>query len=139
MTNLREVMESDLGVILEDYINGFALPVILIAPDGTTQEFSANDPDVPRTIPLTGRVAYSRMEQNSDTGLPMRVDNPVVTLRKSSLDRVPLAGENWSVKIPEKPSLSADMKTYFLEYAPRSGDSFAWIQLLLTELEQDTP
>lgn len=137
MVNLREQMERDLGFILEDYENGFGLPVILVAPDGTEQEFSANDPDTPRTIPLTGRVAYARYEEDSDTGMPMRVRNPIVTLRKSSLDRIPLAGERWMVKIPEKPEVAAAKKTYYLEYAPRSGDSYQWIQLPLTEFLQE--
>lgn len=137
MGNLRERMERDLGTMLEDYENGFGLPVVLVAPDGTEQEFSANDPDTPRTIPLTGRITWARYEQNQETGMPMRIDNPIVTLRKSSLDRVPVAGERWMVKIPEKPEVDADKKTYFMEHAPRLGDSFQWIQIPLTEFAQE--
>jgi hypothetical protein len=129
-------MERDLGAVLEDYTNGFALPVILVSPDGEVQEFSANDPNTPRTILLTGRVTYSRFDVDPETGLPYRVDNPIVTLRKSSLDRIPVAGENWAVKIPEKPEVAAPKKTFFLEFAPRTGDSYQWIQLPLTELRQ---
>lgn len=130
-------MEQDLGMILEDYENGFGLPVILIAPDGTKQEYSANDPDTPRTILLAGRVSYARFDQDPDTGMPIRVDNPIVTLRKSSLDRVPIAGERWMVQIPETPSVGASKKTFYMEYAPRSGDSYQWIQLPLTEFLQE--
>jgi hypothetical protein len=132
-------MEQDLGMILENSTSGFGLPVILISPDGETQEFSANDPETPRTIPLTGRVSYAWYREDPDGGMPMRVENPIVTLRKSSLDRVPLAGEKWTVSIPEKPDPAAPKKTFFMEFAPRAGDSFQWIQLPLTELAQDTP
>lgn len=137
MGNLRERMEADLEEILEDHQNGFALPIILIAPDGETQEYSANDPDTPRTIPLTGRVIYARFDMDPDTGMPVRIDNPIVTLRKSSLDRVPLAGETWSVQIPKEPAINADKETYVTELAPRDGRSFGWIQLPLTLLEQE--
>lgn len=137
--NLRVRMEQDLGMILENYESGFGLPVILISPDGETQEFSANDPETPRTIPLTGRVSYAYFKFDADSGAPMRVDNPIVTLRKSSLDRVPKAGENWVVQIPEKPDPDAPKKSFFMEHAPRAGDSFQWIQLPLTELAQESP
>lgn len=138
MGNLREKIERDLEQSLENYINGFGLPVILISPDGEIQEFSANDPNTPRTIPLTGRITFSRFDQDPTTGLPVRIDNPLVTLRISSLDRIPKAGENWVVKIPEKPQVDATKKTFFMEIAPRSGDSFQWIQIPLTELQQES-
>jgi hypothetical protein len=138
MGNMREQMERDLGEMLEDYENGFALPVILIAPDGTEQAFSANDPDTPRTIPLTGRVTSAWFDQNPDTGMPMRVDNPIVTLRKSSLDRVPEAGENWAVKIPKEPAVDSEKETFFMEFAPRLGDSFGWIQIPLMKFRQES-
>lgn len=137
MSNLREQMEADLEVVLEDYQNGFALPVILVAPNGVRQEFSANDPNTPRTIPLTGRVVYSRFDIDSATGVPCRIDNPIVTLRRSSLDRIPLAGELWSVQIPKEPRIDADLETYVTELPPRDGRSFGWIQLPLTLLEQE--
>lgn len=131
-------MERDLGAMLENYENGFALPVILVSPDGVEQGFSANDPDVPRTIPLTGRITFSRFDID-ENGAPSRVDNPIVTLRRSSLDRIPLAGENWAVKIPTTPDFDAVKETFFLESAPRAGDSYQWIQLPLTKFLQDTP
>lgn len=140
MGNLRLRMEQDLGTILEDYTNGFALPVILKSPNtGLTQEYSANDPDTPRTIPLTGRVVYASFDFNADTGMPMRVDNPIVTLRTSSLDEVPQAGEIWAVEIPEKPDPAADKKTLLMTLAPRTGDSYQWVQLVLSELLQESP
>jgi hypothetical protein len=138
MGNLREQMEQDLGFMLEDLDNGFALPVILVNPHtGIAQEFSANDPDAPRTIPLAGRVTYARFEFSSDTGMPMRVDNPIVTLRKSSLDVIPKAGENWVVKIPEEPRVDAPKKSFMMSIAPNTGDSYQWIQLALTNLSQE--
>lgn len=139
MGNLREKMEAGLEKMLEDYENGYGLPVVLIAPDGTKQEYSANDPDTPRTILLAGRVTYARFEQDPATGMPYRVDNPIVTLRRSSLDRVPVAGEKWIVQIPEEPKVDADKKSFLMEHAPRTGGSYQWIQLPLTDLEQNSP
>lgn len=138
MANLRERMESDLGRILEDYQNGFGLPVVLISPDGEKQEFNAHDTGTPQTTPLAGRVLYARFEQSPETGMPYRVNNPMVTLRKSSLDRVPKAGERWAVQIPIEPNLTSDKQTYIMELAPQSGDSYPWVSLVLMELEQES-
>lgn len=124
MGNLREMMEHDLGTILEDSANGFGLPVVLISPLGARQE-------------LTGRVVYARFEIDPATGMSYRMNTPMVTLRKSSLTIVPHAGERWAVQIPIEPSLTSDMETYFMELAPQSGDSYPWISLVLMSLEQE--
>jgi len=137
MGNLRERMERDLGVMIEDSVNGFGLPVSLVSPDGERQIYDAHDTGVPQTQLLMGRVVYARFEVTPQTGMPYRVNDPMVTLRKSSLDRVPAAGEVWAVTIPKEPSLTSDTETYIMELAPQSGDSYPWILLVLMKAEQD--
>lgn len=130
-------MERDLGAMIEDSVNGFGLPVSLCPPDGERQIYDAHDTGVPQTQLLMGRVVYARFEVSPQTGMSYRVNDPMVTLRKSSLVRVPAAGEIWSVTIPKEPSLTSDTETYLMTMAPQSGDSYPWILLVLMKAEQD--
>jgi len=134
MTNLREQAESDLVFTLEDYENGFGLPVQLVAPDGVEYTTSAND----ATKLLAGRVDYDTKVINPETGEEMIIKDPHVTLRRSSLARVPLKGETgWSVRIPLTPSTSASLVTYRLDdRAIEDGGSLGTITLRLTKAVQ---
>ena len=129
MTNLREQVEADLSFTLE---GDWGLPVILQAPDGTTYDKSANDP----TADLMGQILYDTIEENPETGQQILVHKPVVTLRLSSLTRVPVAGEIWSVTIPSAPSLTAVTETYLLDHPSEDGRSIGFIRLYLMKAEQ---
>lgn len=131
MGNLRARIERDLARTIE---GDFGLPVVLVSPDGEIQDHSANDP----TSLLFGRIDYDRTELDPETGMPVQIKKPMVTLRVSSLTRIPQAGENWAVKIPVVPSATAPMVTFFLEQAPRDGGSYAYIKLPLTNLSQSS-
>ena len=129
--NLRQRIEKDLAVSLE---GAFGLPVELIDPDGVTYNTSANDP----AQPLVGRVTYDRSEENVETGEPMLVPLPVVTLRRSSLGRIPEDGERWAVKIPEDPDPEAPKKTFiFFGRALRGGRSMGVLKIYPQEAEQE--
>jgi len=130
VVNLREQVESDLAITLE---GDFKLPVILISPDGETQDKSANDP----TADLVGQVLYDTLIQNPDTGAEMVVHKPVVTLRRSSLSRIPQSGEKWVVKIPTTPSYSAAKETFFLERPLEDGGAIGFIRLYLMRAIQE--
>lgn len=112
--NLREQLETDLGQTLE---NEWGLPVILIAPDGVKYGTSAND----ATKPLTGQVLYGKKEFSPDSGQEIYINTPIITLRISSLARVPQNGETWSIQIPTTPSTTAAKSTFIFKGRPLEG------------------
>lgn len=120
--NLRERAERDLAVTLE---GRWALPVNLTAPDGSLQA-------------VRGQILYDIVRMNPDTGEDVVISTPVVTLRRSSLDRVPVAGENWLVEIPIQPAEDAPTAQYVLSPTrpPEGGRSLGFIRLYLQEVEQ---
>lgn len=122
MTNLREYIETGLASTLEDP-NGFGLPVLLIAPDGT------------ETGPYYGQILYNTRLTN-EIGQEVVTKYPIVTLRRSSLARVPAASEKWAVKIPITPSPSASKVTFALGHPSEDGASVGFIRLYLTKLIQ---
>lgn len=128
--NLRERIESDLRFSLE---GRWGLPVVLISPDGVRQDTRAGSTD-----PLMGQILYDIVRTNPETGDVVVVETPVVTLRRSSLNRVPLAGENWIVEIPTGPSTTAPMQKYMLSSSrpPEGGRSIGVIRLYLQVVEQ---
>lgn len=130
--NLRVWAEEHLSFVLEDYEGGAALPVVLISPDGVTQEYSVNAP----TKFLSGQVLYDVTEQDLD-GNDVIVTRPIVTLRRSSLVRVPLDGESWIVKIPETPDPNAAKKTYISYHIYEDGKTLGMIRIDLLELESN--
>jgi hypothetical protein len=123
--NLREQAESDLSVTLEDSDSGFGLPVELIDPDGAVY------------TGITGQVLYDSTG-TTDAGLPIVVHKPVVTLRRSSLARVPLPTDSpkWMCRIPITPDRQGELVTYQVEEPLESGGTFGFIRLYLTRAEQ---
>ena len=107
MENARALIEKDLHESIE---LEWKMPVELTAPDGTEQRYSANDP----TELLGGQVVYTSKQENPQTGEVIVVDEPVVTLRVSSLSRVPANGENWFIRFPESPRTGAPMVSHVL-------------------------
>jgi hypothetical protein len=112
--NLREQVEKDLGESLE---NEWGLPVVLIDPDGVVYNTLANDP----TAPLMGQVLYGKKEFNPETGQDVHINTPIITLRISSLIRVPQDGETWGVKIPVVPSRTAALVDFIFMGRPLEG------------------
>lgn len=137
MTNLRTQIESDLSFSLEDE-NIWGLPVVLIGPDGEKQEFSENSPDPENPLILTGQVLYETLVLNPSTGEEIIVSKPVVSLRRSSLIRMPDVDENWIVKIPETPDPDADLIDYVIDKGRplEGGKSIGFIRLYLKAVEQ---
>ena len=128
--SLRERTESDLLKSLE---GEYGLPVELISPDGEIINISANTGE-----PLTGQILYDTVGINPETGEEMIVNNPIVTLRRSSLSRVPAPGATWAVKIPISPSTTADLETFIVdsEHSPEGGRSIGFIKLHLIKAQQ---
>lgn len=120
---LRERVERDLAVTLE---GKWSLPVNLMSPDGV------------RTDGLRGQVLYDTVRLNPETGEDVVTDMPVITLRRSSLVRIPQPGENWFIEVPETPSEEATMIPYMMSSVrpPEGGRSIGFIRIYLQEVEQ---
>lgn len=120
--NLREQAENDLAETLE---GEFSLPVELVAPDGS--EISAR-----------GQVIYDQIKINPSTGEEMIVNEPVITLRRSSLSRVPVAGEKWLIRYPQTPSETSALAQGVLSAArpPDGGASLGVIRLYPQKVKQ---
>lgn len=121
--NLRELAEKDLGRSLE---GEWSLPVNLIDPDGV------------RYDGLRGQVLFDIVRVNPETGEEVTVQTPVVTLRRSTLARIPAPGENWIVEIPATPSEAAAKVQHVLSPTrpPEGGASIGFIRLYLQAVEQ---
>ena len=125
--NLRVQAEQDLHDTLEDSA-GWGLPVVLIDPDGNRIDKSANNPEED----LSGQILYDTTVVNPETGLDMIVHKPVITLRRSSLSRIPAAGEKWMAEIPEIPDPTAAKVLHRVERAPEEGKAIGFIRLYLS-------
>lgn len=136
MFNLREQMERDLGITLEN--GGWGLPVELTGPDGIVLNTSQNSPDPQNPLPLMGQVLYTTVRVSPETGEEVVMNKPVVTLKRSSLARIPADGENWHIKFPTDPSLTAELKNFALTpgRANEGGRSIGFIRLYPTKVVQ---
>lgn len=130
MVNLRQRAEIDLQTTLE---KEWKIPVVLISPDGVVYDKSVND-----NKPLGGQVLYDTLVLNPETGDTFVTNNPVVTLRRSSLARVPLSEETWIVKIPTSPDEGAPIEDFVIDptRSPEGGKSIGFIRLYLIRAEQ---
>lgn len=125
MGNLRELVESDLETTLEDSVAGFGLPIELIDPDGNEET-------------VNGQVLYDTIIENPETGQEIVVPKPVVSIRRSSLSRIPKDGESWLVRIPETPAVEANKEDYLLERPSEGGRTIGYIRLYLMKAKQST-
>ena len=128
--NLRERVEADLATTLE---KEWGLPVVLVDPDGETYDNRAGSEDS-----LVGQVLYSTIVLNPETGQEIVQKKPVVTLRRTSLERIPVDGERWLVKIPLNPSTTDTLVSFILDptRSIEDGQSIGFIRLYLIKAEQ---
>lgn len=121
---LRALAESMLALTLEDS-NYFGMTIVLVSPAGVV--YSG----------IYGQVLYDTRAVD-ENGMQIIVHDPVVTVRKSSLTRVPLATEKgtWAVKIPVSPVSGAATETYLLGRTSEDGNSIGFIRLYLSKLVQ---
>jgi hypothetical protein len=121
MVDLRAAMESFLGVSLE---GDFSLPVEITTPDGAVQT-------------VRGQVLYDRTGEDPQTGETVYVTEPVVVVRRSSLDPLPTPGQRLVVRIPATPEEDGELETYFcFDQSFRGGRSLGMLRLYLTKTEQ---
>lgn len=132
MENLRVQIELDLADSLE---GEWKVPVELTSPDGITQTHSVNDPD----SLLGGQVLYFTRRENPDTGEIVVVDQPVASLRISSLLRVPQNGEKWFIKMPTSPVVGADYETFVFTptRSNEHGTDIGFIRIYPQKIQSD--
>ena len=130
MLNLRELGESDLSATLE---GEFALPVELTDPNGVKYTTKKGSTDL-----LQGQILYDTVLADPITLEQMTVNLPIVSLRRSSLTRIPLPGETWHVRIPITPSADADKVDFIAsaDRAPGGGASIGFVKLYLQKATQ---
>jgi hypothetical protein len=128
--NLRKRAEEDLKYTLE---GDFGLPIILVDPDGTTITENIEG------TTLKGQILYSTTRIDPETGEPIIVNNPVVSLRRASLARVPESGENWLVRIPKDPTDGATIFDFVIDptRSTEGGRDVGFIRLYLRKAEQE--
>lgn len=120
---LRELSEEYLAVTLE---GDFSLPCEIQTPDGAVQTLDA-------------QILYDRTGEDPQTGETIYVTEPVVVVRRSSLNPEFSPGDRLVVRIPEKPSAAAEKETYFcFDQSFRGGRSLGMVRLYLTRTEQAT-
>jgi len=122
MTDLRALAESHLGITLE---GDFSKEVILTDPDGDIQT-------------VRGQVLYDRTAQNPMTGQDQVLNEPVVTLRISTLTRVPEKRERWLIQMPVSPVVGAPLGDFVLDggRAAEGGASIGYIRLYPKKAKQ---
>ncbi len=132
MINLRAQIEKDLGDSIE---SEWKMPVELTGPDGITQKYSVNNP----SALLGGQILYYTQSINPETGETIIVNKPVVSLRVSSLTRVPQSGEKWYIKMPVSPIANSPFKDYVFTptRAIEDGQDIGFIRIYPQKMEAD--
>ena len=125
MTNIRELAEADLEHTLEDAESGFGLPIELTSPAGIRDE-------------VNGQILYEAIATNPETGEPIMVKQAIATVRRSSLLRIPVEGEDWHVRIPIAPSRTATKQDFLFTptKAPMGSESIGFLKMYLQQAEQ---
>jgi hypothetical protein len=121
--NLRELAESDLSVTLE---GEYGLPINIIYQDGSKQ------------LDIEAQVLYSSVSTDPATLAPIIVEEPVVTVRRSSLDQIPVAGQTVYFQVPNEPRRDADKDDYIMSTtrAPEKNRSIGFIRYYLQRANQ---
>ena len=132
MESLRRTLERDMYDALE---SEWKMPVELTSPDGVLQLYSKNNP----SELLGGQVLYSSRRENPETGETIVVNQPVVTLRVSSLVRIPKAGEKWYIKIPTgyEPDAVKQSFVFTPDRSPENGTDMGFIKLYLQKISSE--
>lgn len=116
-------------------VSSIAENKIVVAESVTTEAAGSEIKIVNQNRPLNGQVMYDTLEVNTDTGVEDLVHKPVVTLRRTSLVRIPLQSEKnqWLVSIPLTPSQTATLQPYIMDRPMESGESIGFIRLYLSK------
>lgn len=88
------------------------------------------------SLELVGQIIYDTLVDNPETGQEIIVHKPVVTLRRTSLVRIPADGEKWYCEIPIEPKVDAPKYPFIVERPTEDGGAIGFIRLYLVEAAQ---
>jgi hypothetical protein len=132
MENLRQAVEKDLADSLE---GEWKMPVEITFPNGIMQKYSANNP----MELLGGQILYYTRRENPATGEMMIVQEPVVTLRLSSLIQAFTPGEKCYIKMPISPRVNAEYRRFVFTptRAAENGIDIGFIRIYPQRIENE--
>lgn len=122
------LVEGCAGAILE---NEVGLKAILIDPDGKEHSKSALKPD----NDLKGFLTRESLIYDANSGVEIVAENPVITFRNRSLERMPQDGEKWIFRI-QVSVYSEDMKSFALSVSPTKLRTLGFTSFNLQEVSQ---
>lgn len=132
MPNLRELAVAD----MKQYnIADWGLKIELVDPDGTRYDTDDETGNELKAV----QVLYDYRKLDPNTGEEITINEPIIVVARSSLARIPIAGEKWQVKFPNDPSTTDALETdYFIDptRAPEGGRSLGFIRLYPTKKVQ---
>ena len=131
MTNLRTRAIKDAK---NQNIKNWSTPIELIDPDGIVYNTDNETGQPLRSL----QTLYDRRDENPDTGEPITVHEPVISIARSSLSRIPQPGEKWSIKFPLDPTDETTLSNYVFD-SDRSigeGNSLGFIRIYPFKLVQ---
>jgi hypothetical protein len=129
MTNVRAMVTNDLASTLE---GEFGLPISLIGPDGQIYSKDKNG------NPLKARIVWGTVRPNLQTGELTSIKDPIITIRRASLSRVPVSGETWCVMLPANTLSEVPSVVFYLDKgrAVEGDDSLGTVRLYLSKVAQ---
>lgn len=133
MANLRALAVTD---VREQNLKDWSLPVIMQDPDGNTHNTDAITGEDLKAI----MIQYDYRKFNPDTGEEIVINEPIVTMARDSLSRVPLAGERWHLRFPLDPGIPDVLSDFVIDEtrAPEGGRSLGFIRLYPHKAEQSS-
>ena len=123
MGTLRIEAEADLGEMLETDF-------------GQTIKFKS--PNTGNTFEVQGRFDLYPSRENPDTGQIMVISDASATVRNSSMEEIPKAGEFWSVMAQPEPIENAPFENFVMtpDQAPEPAKRMGWMIMFLQLVEQ---
>ena len=131
--NLRERAVID---VKNQNLKNWALPIILQDPDGNTYDTDNETGEELKAI----QILYDSTSQNPDTGDIIIVHEPVITIARSSLSRIPIPGETWHIKFPLDPTDEDTLSNYTFipDRSSEGGNSLGFIRIYPLKLVQSS-
>lgn len=129
--NLRELAVTDVKNL---NTADWALKIELTDPDGNRYTTDNETGEVLKAI----QILYDYRKIDPDTGEEITINEPVVTVARGALSRVPAPGERWFIKLPIDPSDTATLEDFVLSptRAPEGGRSLGFIRLYPQRVKQ---
>lgn len=115
------------------WILRFGMPTELLSPfTGNWITTTADD-----GILLQSEVLYDTEKIDPETGDLIVVGKTQVSFARIELDRIPAAGEKWSIRIPLNPAFPTVLSTFMIDAgrAPEDGQTIGYVKYYLKKLE----